>query len=520
MSRATKLRVMTMIILSTLLAPGQAQAKAHRLTLKQCIRLALEASPGLQVSRLRRQQARLTIGAARGAFFPVISSSLSFRRGVGATPYAYSDSDGLYDQTTFGYGAGVSGLLPIGATYDLALSSEVLWTDMSGTLLSPQHINALTLTVTQPLLRGWGLTTNLGPLRAARVDLRVSQQRHRARVDALLLRVATRYWTLVDRRANLATLEGSLGLARDLQGRIRARVDAGTMSPLELVEAKAAVAMRREAVLVAQQRVQATETALLGLIYSDRKRGAGAVGLDASIVPTQPAPAATVDRPLRTLVEQAQRKRPRLRAAALVVKSGAISLAAVENSAWPRLDLMVKGGLESLSGKVTCDVSSSSCLAPVEAMRGGHGTAWGQVFSAKVPFMQLGLSMELPVSGDVRRQQAQRARLKQERLKVALRRHRRAVAMEVRAAHQRLQSATRRIQAVEERLKLTGANLAAADKKFKSGLCNSYYVLRVQLELGMARSALARARKDQALARVTLEAAVGTLPAYLGVKVQ
>lgn len=500
-----------------LLAVPAASAREHKLSLAQCIKLALEASHQLRITRFKRQQAQLTIQAERGAFFPTIGSTLSFHRGVGATPYAYSDADGLYDLTTFNYGAEISGLLPTGTTYDLQLGSQVTWTNMSGNLFSPQHVNALTLTVGQPVLRGWGLENTLGELHAARVDLKVSQQEHRAQINLLLRAVVLAYWNLADRLAQLTVARQSLALARGLQELIQKRVTSGTMSRLELVEAKAAVAVRREAMLAARQAVKSAENGLLLLLYSENKKGGNALGLEHSIVPTDQPRLESEARPLDQLVRRALEQRPLVKAASLRVKSQAISLTVAQNQSMPKLDVELQGGFESLAGSVSCDPKDASCT-PVEFMKGGHGTAWGQVFTAKIPFVKLGLSFELPLSGDVRRQKEQKARLLHKQLQASLRQQRVAVALEVRGAYLKQRSATRRIGAVTEQLSLAKQNLTAAEQKFKNGLCDSYYVLRVQLELGKAHIALARAHKDQVVARAELEAAVGALPEYLGIK--
>jgi choline dehydrogenase-like flavoprotein len=57
---------------------------------------------------------------------------------------------------------------------------------------------------------------------------------------------------------------------------------------------------------------------------------------------------------------------------------------------------------------VSCAPTDKDCLEPDPLLRGGHGTAWAQVFTGKMPYAQVGLRLELPLSSDVRRKDAAR----------------------------------------------------------------------------------------------------------------
>ncbi len=503
----------------TALLGSRAEARPLQLTLSQCLERALKVNPAVTVSKVTVRLAEEAVNKARSAFFPELALEVGFTQATNATPYTYSDADGLYDTSALTYQGGVSGVLPTGTQYDLALKSDVSWFDMSASLFDQTHESQLSLSLTQPLLRGWGWSNTLASLRAAREARAASQRDHHGQLVALLTAVATAYWALSYYQESARIAAQSVVLAQGLLDSIRARVQAGTLSPLDAVEAEATIATREESLLVAKQTAKTAETVLLGYLFS-RAGGDQGVTLGAELLPsplpTGEAPHLALDR----LVDRALKDRPDVLAAQAKVRAQAIAAAAADNGALPQLDLELKGGFTSLAGAPSCPRGDSSCLRPVGFMDGDHGTAWEQVFTAKIPFVQANLSLELPLSGDARAYDARVAALTLRSRQAELRQAREGAMMEVRTAYHQLRAVIQRVAVVRRRLRLARASLDAAQKKFKSGLYGSHDVLRVQLDLAAAEQAMAAVLRDQVISRLGLEAAAGSLPHHLGVSLR
>ncbi|MFH1131403.1 MAG: TolC family protein, partial [Pseudomonadota bacterium] len=168
----------------------------------------------------------------------------------------------------------------------------------------------------------------------------------------------------------------------------------------------------------------------------------------------------------------------------------------------------------------TCDPSDPNCTAPVAFMRGNHWNAWGQVFSGKIPYGQVSIVLELPISSDARNNEAQKEQLAYRHLEAELDQLRTKAKMEVREAFLQLKSSSNRLKAVKERLSLVMQNLEAAKKKFESGIFGTYDVIRVQMDLESAEIAFAAAETGHVVAQASLEATIGDLPRFLRIAIK
>jgi outer membrane protein TolC len=142
------------------------------------------------------------------------------------------------------------------------------------------------------------------------------------------------------------------------------------------------------------------------------------------------------------------------------------------------------------------------------------------MLTGKLPFVQVGVTFEIPLSSSARRAEAERKRLAVKRLELELEQTRARIVLEVRDAHARLRLAEARLTAAKNSVDLARANLELADRKFSGGLGTTFDVLRAGTTLTTARRDLVAVRMERGLAHADLQAAIGGLPAHLGVEVR
>src|SRR6185295_5686053 len=100
--------------------------------------------------------------------------------------------------------------------------------------------------VSQPLLKDRSIDAARHQYSIARRNERSSDLRFRESAVQTAANVKQAYWTLEATRANVTVHERSLELAEELARQTKIRVDAGQIPPLDLVQAEAEVAQRRE----------------------------------------------------------------------------------------------------------------------------------------------------------------------------------------------------------------------------------------------------------------------------------
>lgn len=499
-------------------APGHAEPQARALTLAQSVERALRLSPKLQIRRTQEAEARVAIGEQRGGLFPTLASGVRFRRETNAMPYAYGETGDLYDESSLTYEAGLKGLFPLaaGLRYDLSFSSTVTWTDLNAAILSPRHINLLQLTLTQPLLKGFGRHALASKIEASRIDHEAALEEVEQEIAALLDQVVRAYWQLVARQAELEIAVRAHRLAQQQLALAEERVRVGTLSKVDLYEARAKVASRRQAQAAAEIAQTKAETELLQLTEAATRevaqRGVRATDAFADV---------GAKRDLAALVAAAMRQRPEIRALRHKLRAAGIRTRTADNAALPRLDVQAAAGLASLAGEATCSAQEDPlCFEPNPTLVGGHGLAWKQIVTGKMPFWQVGLVFELPLGGEARRAAADKSRLAERRLQLELEQAQQRAAMEVRDALHRLQGQARQLEAARTSVEHARTYLEAAEAKFKGGLGTSTDVLRAQDTLIAAEHDLVKAQLELMVTRAELEAATGNLPGFLGVKVR
>jgi outer membrane protein TolC len=124
--------------------------------------------------------------------------------------------------------------------------------------------------------------------------------------------VKVAYWNLVSARANVVARRSTLESAQELARVNKAKVDVGTLPPLDLLSAQAEVASNQEQLIIAETAVKQAEDRLRMLIFDTTKRENWNVSLDAVDSPPLSVGAVDVDAAVtRALADRADLARSR-----------------------------------------------------------------------------------------------------------------------------------------------------------------------------------------------------------------
>ena len=177
---------------------------------------------------------------------------------------------------------------------------------------NPTLSSSLGLTVTQPLLRGFGIDLNRRYIRIARNSQKVADFVFRQQVIDTIAGVTRLYTDLVSLNEDVNVKRETLALAERLYDDNKNKVDQGTLAPIEVTRAQAQVAANRQALISAEGLVRQQE--LIVLTALTRRGLANSVISDAHIVATDSVtvPQNESVEPLEKLVEDALKNRPDL----------------------------------------------------------------------------------------------------------------------------------------------------------------------------------------------------------------
>ena len=460
------------------------------LSIEQAAALALTRNRELATQRYAPVVAGTFEQIERAAFDPEIFADLNFDtfratevdRGTGGQ-FAV-DADG------FAGVAGVRQRLPTGTTLELFADQA---RDISSR--SPEQQQArVGLTLTQSLLRGYGLSNNLADVRAARLDALASDYELRGFVLSLLAQVETAYWQAALAAGRIEAVERALAVARQQADETAQRVEVGVIPRTERAAADAEVALREQALIDARSDLARRRFELLRLV------GGTADGLDREVALTSPAaldPAPVDD--LEDRLQLAVASRPEIAETRLRVEQNRLRVIVTRNGLLPILDVFVtlgkSGFADSFSGSVenvvredTFDFGAGVNLSYFLGNRAARaadraaGATRAQSEAAVANLVQL-------------------------------------VRLDVRLAAVEVERARQQILASAKTRTLQEATLAAEEERFDVGASTGLLVAQAQRDLLNAQLAEVEATLAYRIALVELHRAEGSLLARRGVRV-
>jgi outer membrane protein len=457
----------------------------------------------------------LSIGTAVPNYDPYLGGQFNFNHQT--TPQNSLSSNGLdalVTSTTLA-NAGIQQGFSSGAQAGLAFNNSRQNLNSLKTSYNPFATSSLGLTVTQPLLRGFGRRVNQRYMRIAGNQQRITSLLFQQQLIATVYGVTRLYIDLAAIHEDIAVKEQTLALAERLFADTKAQVEEGTLPEIELTRANAQIASARQDLLAARGLHDEQEAILKSVIarsgLNDPEVAAAQVQLaDTLEAPSGPAPASAAE-----MLERAFSHRPDLLQAGLQLRNTEISLEGAHSALLPQVDLV---GLMQNSGLA----GTMNLLAgtPSAGLTGGYGTALEQLLARNYPTYGVGLNVTLPLRNRVAQADLARdeVQLRQSQARAAQLRNQ--ARLEIEAALIALRRTRAAYQAAVETRRLQEESLAAERARFEEGLSTGFFVMQYQNLAAQARSTEVIARAAWHKARAALLRATGEILDESGIAVE
>jgi outer membrane protein len=263
----------------------------------------------------------------------------------------------------------------------------------------------------------------------------------------------------------------------------RARVEIGTMAPIDIVQAQAEEASRRQQLATAQATLRNNELALKRLIVGgtdDELWRATIVPTDRPIVTAQP-----VD--LEGAVRTALAKRTDLAVTKKNIEASDITLKSLHNQTRPALNFISTlnlAGQAGVSVAVRDPISGETFTPPA----GSYLTSLARLTTFDGPTWTLRMQFDYPIGMTSQRANLARQRLLRNQTEASLKAVELQVATEVTAAALAIRNSFEAMQAAQVSRELSERRLEAAQAKFDQGMATNYEVVQAQRDLNDARN--------------------------------
>jgi len=482
-------------------APAPPAGTQVDLSLDEATARALERNLEIAVERLNPQTFDLNIARIRAAYRPTAVSTIGqFSR---VQPPTSTLNGGLrVENTTTTYNSGLQQLVPWGGgavAFQFNNNKQV----SSNNLLNynPAFNNNFGLTLTQPLLRGFLIDNNRQQLIVTALNRDASEIQLRGTIATTLANVRNAYWELLFSIQALDVARGSLDLATKLVTDNRSRVEVGALAPLDVVQAQAEEATRRQALAQADAQARTAELALKRLIVS---------GTDDPLWSAEINP---VDRPtflpdpldVQSAVRKALDNRTDLQIARKTIDSNDVTMRFMRNQTLPELDLTAMYGATGLGGTQFQRNGSGVTSQVIGVVPGGYADAWHTLTGRNYPTWNLALNLSYPIGASAQDAQLARAKVQLNQSAAQLRALELQVATDVTNAALQVQSGLTRYQAASVARDLAQQRLDAEQSRFEVGLSTNFLVVQAQRDLATAQNTELRALLDYRRALVDYE---------------
>lgn len=472
-------------------AGARAEGGELRLTLGEAIRSAVERNLDVKAELFNPAIAEADVRRNQGIYNTKLSLFTNFDYSVTESPNFIVAGAQLSRRRQLQLNPGVSQLVPLGGTVGLTFNNTYNKNNaqQSG-FLTEYWQSDLTVSLSQPLLKNFGREPTEFNIMVARNGKEGSLERFRTRLTDTVVRVRIEYYRLYSLREDLEVRRTSLELARKILTDTQARVKAGVLPAMEILNAEFGVASREKDLLDAEKAVR-DQNDVLRLLLQIPTRD--------EIVP--------VDLPSKTplavreeeLIRRALDIRPELSEQRVNLRTNELEARVNRNRTLPDLNLTASAAVTGLDRRYNRDLE--------------------KVGGADFPVWSVGLTFEYPLGNDAAENDFIRSRLRVDQTKTQIRSLEASVENEVKIAVRGVDTSFKQIDVTDRGKAFAEERLRSFIRRNEVGLATTRDVLDVENELAVARSNQTAALVGYNNAITELWRSTGDILDQVGVKV-
>jgi outer membrane protein TolC len=266
---------------------NQAPAKELSLTLEECRALTLENNLDLKVQLISPAIAAEKVSEQEAQFEAAFFSNVSYNKAD--TPSSTTLTGTKVDSAQTDLGVRVPLRTGGTITFDYVDARTKTNLDPGFLRLNPSYSSDLSVSISQPLLRGAGKRATTYSIRIAEYERQITDARTKLEVIRAIAAVDRVYWRLYAARKELEVRQKQYDLAHALFEQARRFVAAGDKPQVEVIRTEAGVAQQLEAIIISENNMRDRQR--------DLKRTLNKMGLEMQ-TPTALMPATEPD-PIR-----------------------------------------------------------------------------------------------------------------------------------------------------------------------------------------------------------------------------
>jgi outer membrane protein TolC len=454
------------------------QGPAVNLTADEAVARALERNLTLASQRLTPRTFDFALAATLASYRPTLTSTVSnnsqtslssttVEGGLVVNTDTQNWNSGLQQNVRWG-----------GGNYTVTFNNSRDFSTRTTGLFNPTFGSTLRATYTQPILQNFRTDNTRTQLETQSIQQQIADLDLRATVASTVAQVRNAYWELVFAYQQVEAAQRSLELASKLVTDNKMRVEIGTMAPIDVVQAQAEEASRRQQLVNAQNTLRNNELALKRLIVGGTEDELWSATINPVDRPS-PQPEAIN---LEGAVSNALQNRTDLATTRKNVESTNVTLKSLKNQTLPTLNAV---GTYQLVGRGGTSIPRDP-LEPI--IRGGYWDALSNIRRFDAPTWTLRLDFSYPIGQSAAEANVARQQIILQQNQAQIKTTELQIATEVTGAALSVTNALEALQAAQASRELSERRLEAAQSKFEVGMATNFEVVQAQRDLNDARN--------------------------------
>lgn len=487
-------------------APSPAPGTVKQVTLHDLLVDAINTNLELRAKRIDPLIQDNRLKAAWGAFDPSWVSGYTLLRNerpqtASITSSIFGGVGSIYIEDIKRLETGLTGRLPTGTQYQITSATERAKNTYNRSVKNnsngyfPEYVSSSSLTLVQPLLRDFGLSSNLAEVRLQKSARTASYHELQGTMLRILRDVSSAYFEMAFAQENIRVKQQAVAVAENLVRENQRRTDEGRMAAIDVTQAQSRLSEAREELILAQNFLAQRRNTLRELTRDNFAFDDADFVVNPDFIQRN-APATDRDRSLDILFKT----NPSYLAAQEVARSEDIRIAYAKNQRWPRVDLKGSFGYNGL--------------------RDNFAESYQDYGLRDDPSWSAGVVVNIPIGNRTARGRVAEANNRKRQAIFTLKRTEVTLLSAFDTALRDIDNAAKRVALVKDSVALAQAAADAEQVRLATGKTTSYNVSQSLRDLSQAQSRELASLVDLNKAIVQFQFVLGTLPEYLRIDVQ
>ncbi|MEM6885115.1 MAG: TolC family protein [Verrucomicrobiota bacterium] len=439
------------------------QAEPAPITLDEAVRQALSQNINIAIQRLNPAITATSELEAKAAFDATSNAEIGYSETSTPRSSEQQAADGRASTESRRMNAEVGVNKKLSTGTEVGLTSTTRNSQSTFNQFQDEYDTFAGLTFRHPLLKNSGISAQRYQIRSAQKQLEADQAEFKDQVENTIREVHFAYYDLLFAYEDYKSKEKALKTAERLMVDNQNRYELGTMTPLDVGQARSEVSQRMSGLLLAELEIQKNQNRLKRLIFHNFGDQLKQPVRLADILP-DPETLPPADYNISAGLQQ----RNDLQSLLSDAERAGMEIKFRKNQMYPQLDL---------SGRIGLQGRDNDFDATVQNIIETRDEAWG-----------VGMSITFPWGLRAEKARLKRSELQKDQLMLRIKQKEHDIIQEITEAYQEAENARLRHLNNRQARIISERTAEAEEEKLSEGISTSYTVLQLQRDVVTART--------------------------------